>query len=86
MMVTAAYLCVSTEEQRQRQTIATQRQFAERYFAQRGIEAVRYYVDDGISGMIPFGARPAGQRLLVAGRHRPQMAHRGRRVRQTPPA
>lgn len=64
MMVTAAYLRVSTEEQRERQTIVTQRQFAERYFSQRGIEATQYYVDDGISGMIPLGERPAGRQLL----------------------
>jgi site-specific DNA recombinase len=60
----AAYLRVSSEEQRERQTIETQRQFAERYFAQRGVVPVRYYVDDGVSGTVPLGKRPDGAEML----------------------
>jgi site-specific DNA recombinase len=60
----AAYLRVSTEEQRERQTIETQRQFAERFFAERDIFAVTWYVDDGVSGTLPLEGRPEGKRLL----------------------
>jgi site-specific DNA recombinase len=67
-MSSAAYLRVSTEEQRERQTIETQRHFAERWFDQRGIAPVRYYVDDGVSGTIPLEERPEGVRLLADAR------------------
>src|SRR5215213_8182979 len=67
-MKAAAYLRVSTEEQRERQTIETQRQTAERYFAERDIFPIDWYVDDGISGTVPMEERPEGQRLLVDAR------------------
>lgn len=63
-MKTAVYLRVSSEEQRERQTIETQRQFAERYISQRDIAPVAYYADDGVSGTLPFGERPAGRAIL----------------------
>jgi len=69
-MTAAAYLRVSTEEQRERQSIATQRQFAERWFAQHGIGPVEWYVDDGVSGTLPLEERPDGGRLLADARSR----------------
>jgi site-specific DNA recombinase len=67
-MKAAAYLRVSTEEQRERQTIETQRQIAERYFAEREIFPIDWYVDDGVSGTVPMEERPEGQRLLADAR------------------
>jgi site-specific DNA recombinase len=67
-MKAAAYLRVSTEEQRERQTIETQRQTAERYFAERDIFPIDWYVDDGASGTVPMEERPEGQRLLADAR------------------
>ena len=58
------YLRVSTEEQRAKQTIETQRRFGERYFAVQNILIYSWYVDDGVSGMIPLEQRPEGARLL----------------------
>jgi site-specific DNA recombinase len=61
----AAYVRVSTEEQRERQSIETQRQVAERYFAQHDIYAVEWYIDDGVSGTLPMIERPDGRRLMA---------------------
>lgn len=63
-MRVGVYLRVSSEEQRERQTIETQRQFAERYFTQRDVTTVMYYADDGVSGTLPLEGRPSGQQLL----------------------
>jgi site-specific DNA recombinase len=60
----AIYLRVSTEEQRERQSIATQRDFAERFCALHEIPVADYYADDGISGTVPLEQRPEGTRLL----------------------
>ena len=63
-MAVGIYLRVSTEEQRERQSIATQRDFAERYFALHGPVTSIAYADDGVSGTIPLERRPEGSRLL----------------------
>jgi site-specific DNA recombinase len=63
-MAVAIYFRVSTEEQRERQSIATQRDFAERYFALHGPVTSVLYADDGVSGTIPLERRPEGSRLL----------------------
>ncbi|MDP9375809.1 MAG: recombinase family protein [Chloroflexota bacterium] len=60
----AAYLRVSSEEQKQRQTIATQRDYAERHCFKHDIAPVTYYADDGVSGTIPIDQRPDGVRLI----------------------
>src|SRR3984957_18904303 len=63
-MAVGVYLRVSTEEQRERQSIATQRDFAERYFSLHGPVTSIFYADDGVSGTIPLERRPAGSRML----------------------
>ena len=63
-MPVALYLRVSTEEQRERQSIATQRDFAERYCAQHHLTVVAIYADDGVSGTVPLQLRPAGARIM----------------------
>jgi site-specific DNA recombinase len=68
MKKAAIYLRVSTEEQKEKQTIASQRNFSERYFAANHILVYSWYADDGISGIIPLEQRPEGARLLADAR------------------
>jgi site-specific DNA recombinase len=60
----ALYMRVSSEEQRDRETIEIQREFLEQYCRLYGLEIVEVYADDGISGTVPLHERPAGRRLL----------------------
>lgn len=63
-MAVAAYLRVSTDEQRERQTIATQRDFAQRFCSLHELTIGKEYADDGVSGTVPFDRRPEGRQLL----------------------
>ena len=58
----AVYARVSTEEQRERQTIENQFDFARRLL-QSGIEIVKFYADQGVSGTVPLQERAEGARL-----------------------
>ena len=61
----AVYQRVSSETQRERETIKTQAEALERAVAIRSdIEVVKVYQDDGVSGTVPFVLRPAGAELL----------------------
>jgi site-specific DNA recombinase len=60
----ALYLRVSSEEQRDRETIEIQRDFLEQYRSLMELEVADVYEDDGISGTIPLHERPEGRRLL----------------------
>ncbi len=60
----ALYLRVSSDEQRERQTIETQREFLEQYCRLYELEVAETYEDDGVSGTIPLHERPEGRRLL----------------------
>ncbi len=60
----AVYMRVSSEEQRERQTIETQREHAEKYVAAHQLPLFDYYADDGVSGTIALDQRPQGARLL----------------------
>jgi site-specific DNA recombinase len=60
----ALYLRVSSQEQRDRETIEIQRDFLEQYRALYELEVADIYKDDGISGTIPLHERPEGKRLL----------------------
>ena len=55
---------VSTEEQRERQSIHTQRDFAQRYTDLHHLSVYRTYADDGVSGTVALHSRPAGQQLF----------------------
>src|ERR671917_978740 len=57
-------LRVSSEEQRDRETIEIQDEFLNEYCRLYGLEVVNTYPDDGISGTIPLHERPEGRRLL----------------------
>jgi site-specific DNA recombinase len=58
------YLRVSTDEQRERQSITTQREFAERYCQLHSIPIYRLYADDGVSGTVALEARPEARTML----------------------
>jgi site-specific DNA recombinase len=60
----ALYLRVSSEEQRDRQTIQTQREFLSEYARVMELEVVDTYLDDGVLGTIPLEERSGGRRLL----------------------
>src|SRR5690348_12431101 len=63
-MAVGIYLRVSTEEQRERQSIATQRDFANRYCDLHQLPIHGFYADDGVTGTIAIDRRPQGARLL----------------------
>jgi site-specific DNA recombinase len=58
------YLRVSTDEQRERQSIFTQREFAERYCQLHSIPIYRFYADDGVSGTVALESRPEARTML----------------------
>jgi site-specific DNA recombinase len=60
----ALLLRVSSEEQRERETIEIQREFLQEYCRLYGLEVAQTYADDGVSGTIPLHERPEGRRLL----------------------
>jgi site-specific DNA recombinase len=60
----ALYLRVSSEEQRDRETIEIQDEFLEQYRGLYDLDVADIYKDDGISGTIPLHERPEGRRLL----------------------
>ena len=67
-MPVAVYVRVSTEEQLERQSIATQREFGERYCQLHKLAVYRVYADDGVSGTVPLEQRPDGGQILGDGR------------------
>lgn len=64
------YARVSSEEQRERQSIETQIDFARQQCEREGISLLDIYRDEGVSGTIPFEDRPEGKRLLADARQK----------------
>lgn len=64
-MKAALYFRVSTDEQKERASIETQREFAAQYCKAQEIQVIASYSDDGISGTVPVADRPDGSRLLT---------------------
>src|SRR5829696_3351167 len=60
----ALYLRVSSEEQRDRETIEIQDEFLDQYRNLYELEVAEIYKDDGVSGTIALHERPEGRRLL----------------------
>jgi site-specific DNA recombinase len=60
----ALYMRVSSEEQRERETIEIQREFLEQYRHLYELEVAEIYEDDGVSGTVPLHERSEGRRLL----------------------
>ena len=67
-MKVAIYARVSTEEQRERQSIDTQKYEAERHCIRENITVAGFYLDDGVSGSTALASRPDGARLLADAR------------------
>jgi len=67
-MAIGLYLRVSTDEQRERQSIETQREFGQRYCALHQLSVYEIFADDGVSGTVPIESRAAGRRVLEAAR------------------
>ena len=63
-MAFGLYLRVSTDEQRERQSIETQREFGQRYCDLHQISVHRVYADDGVSGTVPLEHRPEGSQIF----------------------
>jgi site-specific DNA recombinase len=63
-MALAIYARVSTEEQRERQSIQTQIEFGERYSQLHKLTIFHIYPDDGVSGTVPLEQRPEGGQIL----------------------
>ncbi|MES2463174.1 MAG: recombinase family protein, partial [Armatimonadota bacterium] len=63
-MRAAIYCRVSTDEQRERESIKAQIECAKMYCERERIEISDWYLDDGVSGSIPFHERAEGRRLL----------------------
>lgn len=66
----ALYARVSTEEQRERQSIQTQIEQARQHCQQEGVPLVAIYADEGVSGTIPFEERAEGRKLLEDARQK----------------
>ncbi len=64
----ALYLRVSSEEQRDRETIEIQREFLEQFCELYGLEVADTYADDGVSGTVALHERTEGRRLLADAR------------------
>jgi site-specific DNA recombinase len=60
----ALLLRVSSEEQREEETIELQEEFLQQYCGLYELEVAEIYKDDGVSGTIPLHERPEGRRLL----------------------
>jgi site-specific DNA recombinase len=58
------YLRVSSEEQREKETIRIQDEFLHQYCRLYGLEVAGVYADNGVSGTVPLHERPGGRCLL----------------------
>src|SRR5580704_7432533 len=67
-MAVGIYVRVSTEEQRERQSIVTQREFGTRYCDLHQLPVYETYADDGVSGTVPIEHRPGTIQLLADAR------------------
>lgn len=76
----ASYLRVSSEEQRERETIEIQNKFLDEYCRLYELEVAEVYADDGVSGTVPLHERPAGRRLLKDAKAGEFDARRGARL------
>ena len=59
------YMRVSSEEQKEKESIATQEGFLEEYCKLYGLEVAAVYKDEAVSGTVPMRQRPNGALLLA---------------------
>ncbi len=67
-LAVVGYARVSTDLQREKETIKTQVELIERYCVEKGHRLVEIICDDGVSGTLPLEQRPGGRRLLELAR------------------
>lgn len=65
-MKVAVYGRVSSDEQKEQNTIEVQLHAVRQWCEQQGHEIVETFADEGVSGAIPLADRPAGARLIEA--------------------
>ena len=66
-MATYGYVRVSTQRQADEgESLAVQRRQIEGYATMIGVEAPKFFIEEGVSGTKPLSDRPAGQELLAA--------------------
>lgn len=65
MPIYACYVRVSSDEQRERQSIQSQIEALNTYARANKIKLRHVFADDGVSGTIPVGGRAEGSRLLT---------------------
>src|ERR1019366_5314592 len=63
-MAIAIYARVSTEEQRERQSIETQYELGQSFCRMQNLPVYRVYGDNGVSGTIPLDRRPEGSQIF----------------------
>jgi site-specific DNA recombinase len=63
-MPIAIYCRVSTEEQRERQSIETQYELGQSFCKMQNLPVYRVYGDNGVSGTIPLDRRPEGSQIF----------------------
>jgi site-specific DNA recombinase len=63
-MKAAIYCRVSSDDQRERETIKTQRESCLRFCETNNIPVYKIYEDDGVTGTIALEQRPMGKQLL----------------------
>src|SRR5260370_35237865 len=63
-MAIAISACVATEEQRDRQSIETQLEFAKRYCELHELVVSRVFADNGINGTVALEKRPQASQIL----------------------
>jgi site-specific DNA recombinase len=61
----ACYMRVSSDDQRRKGTIENQRDVVQRYLDKEDVTPYGWYEDDGVTGVLAFGKRPEGRRLLA---------------------
>ena len=67
-LAVVGYARVSTDLQREKETIKTQVELIERLCVEKGYRLVEMICDDGVSGTLPLASRPGGARLLELAR------------------
>jgi len=67
-MAVAIYARVSTEEQRERQSIDTQLEQGQRFCDYQKLQVYRIFADNGVSGTVPLDRRPEGSQILAEAR------------------
>ncbi len=69
MKKVALYCRVSSDDQKERETIENQTDILKTYIEMKDeLEIYDEFLDDGVSGTVPFKNRPAGKRLLADGK------------------